>query len=457
MRIIINREIFEISKYISGYHLKCLISKKFNLNPNKIRLYSNSKEINNNKSIDFLKDNSKIDLFEEKLKGGKFTIYGFFIAIILIIIYSFLMFSGFMNIISYIYSSGLVFIGNYLKKGLEILLGKDNLFYKFLIFFSSIILIVVRSFALFLTVFALTAYLTINIFNLRTDDTCIAYKNNYYLSLWISIIYVVIYIFFNLFNIIIDLLSNISQSTMIIGPLIKFINNTIKKGWDSIKFFPVYILPFVGNGIRGYHQAVDISMLYFTMAKVSLNEFKNFITNSKDFDEFERLIDKPEIKRFINDNQLNTAIEYLRFNYMDNKEKENYIRITGFSQKDIITVRFIYWFLNNIIILLQSFFWIFKLSCGTTDTSQLELMKENIIKNFKEMDKNKNINTNNLNKDLKLQIDYLENRIKNINDNDGLDQDCVANILKSSNAAGGFSFFFYIIILIILLIFLPFK
>jgi hypothetical protein len=291
----------------------------------------------------------------------------------------------------------------------------------------------------------------------RTDDICKAYKNNYMLSLIISIIYVVIYIFFNLFNIIIDLLSNISQSTMIIGPLIKFINNILKKGWDSVKFLPVYILPFVGNGIKVYHQSIDLSMLYFTMAKVSLNEFKNFITNSKDFKEFEKLIDKPEIKRFINNNQLNTAIEYLRFHYMNDKEKEKYIKITNFSEKDIITVRFIYWFLNNIIIFLQSFFWIFKLSCGNTDTSQFEIMKENMEKKLKEMSKSNNFNIDNMNKDLKSEINYLENRIKNIQDNDGLDQDCVANILKSSNAAGGFSFFFYIIILIIFIIFLPIK
>jgi hypothetical protein len=167
MRIIINREILEISKYISGYHLKCLVSKKFNLNPNNIRLYFNTKEIINNKTIEYLKEESQIELFEERLKGGRNFILSFIIAIILIIIYSFLMFSGFMNIISYIYSSGLVFLGNYLKKGLEILLGKDNLFFKFLISLSSFILIIIRSFALFLTVFALTAYLTINVFNLQ--------------------------------------------------------------------------------------------------------------------------------------------------------------------------------------------------------------------------------------------------------------------------------------------------
>lgn len=454
MRIIINKEILEISKYISGYHLKCLVSKKFNLNPNNIRLYFNTKEIINNKTIEYLKEESQIELFEERLSGGENNrsfIFKFFIAIILIIIYSFLMFSGFMNIISYIYSSGLVFLGSFLKKGLEILLGKDNLFLKFLIIISTIFIFIIRGIALFLTVFALTAYLTINVFNLRTDDICKAYRNNYKLSLWITYIYIIIYIIFNLFGFIFDFLTSISENTFLIGPLIKLISNMVKKGWNSIKFFPVYILPFVGNGIKVYHQSIDLSMLYFTSAKTQLNELNKFLDNKQDFKLFEDKINNDkQISDFINTNQLNTAIEYLKYHFMTDNEKIKYIKTVDFSQKDIITSRFIYWFLKNLVTLLNVFFWIFKLSCGTTDTTNLEKIKDNLIEKIKKA------NGENKKKDIESSIKYLENRIKNIQDNDGLDGDCVSNILKTSNAAGGFSFFFYIIILIILLIFMPF-
>jgi hypothetical protein len=453
MKIIINNEKFKISNYISGFHLKKIVSKKYNLNPNKIRLYYLSKEIEDKKSILSYKiiNNSKIELFESKLKGGNSLLYNVLIVILLLILYSVLMLSGFMNIISYIYTSGLVFIGKYIKIGLQLLLGNDNLFLNLLTSISSIILSMFRSFALFITVWAITAYITFSIFKLRTDDICSAYRNNYYLSKWIGIIYVVIYGFFNLFNTLFDLLSNISQSTMIIGPVIKLITRFAQKGWDSIKFFPVYMLPKIGSVVKDYHRGIDISMIYFTAGKNRVNEI-NKLLHSPNFSEFEKKINTDkEIQEFIKENQLFSAIEYLKWNYLSDAEKERMIKNGEFGQKDIITARFIYWFLNNIVIFIELFYWVFKLSCGNTDTSPLEKMKENLISKLSNTSKDESQK-----KDLQISIDYLNRRIKNIEENEGLDQDCVSNILKTSNAAGGFSFFFYIIILIILLIFMPY-
>jgi hypothetical protein len=117
----------------------------------------------------------------------------------------------------------------------------------------------------FTFVFTASAGLILPIFWYRTEgDMCRSMNLSYYVGLVVTVIY---FIFYGLFlNTVDALVSAYFFSSSFFPLFMKAVPDallaTIKDAWDESKLLPFYAIPIVGQVLLGYHEAIQVALIY---------------------------------------------------------------------------------------------------------------------------------------------------------------------------------------------------
>lgn len=246
IRIFIDNKLYIFSKYSSIYSIK---EETNNLHNN---LLYQGKILKNKKSLEEynIKDNSILE-YSISQKGGASS-GSVLLYIILFILYILFLWSGFPTLISKILSISLKKSINYIvskvfgKSKRSIIIKNIIMFFVwFFIYFSLIYFI---KYTIFYMAFAIY-------YIFQEEDFCEAGKKAEDISNKVTKWYIIIYICLNLVNYFIDGMIKILEYTepeIVKGSAIVALDG-FERGWNKIKYWPVYILPLIGKYFNFLH------------------------------------------------------------------------------------------------------------------------------------------------------------------------------------------------------------
>ena len=281
IRIFVNNEfIIEISPYASIYSLKDEIQKKIydNLKLNKILLLFNGKPLNDNKTLISynINDNSNISA-SPIVNGGEdinwFWEWGSWILYIMIVLgYLIFLASGLPPLVSNIFA--VIFnstIGSVLKH------ITDN---KWVLQIVNFILKIIMMGITFFFVWAVTSFVI--------SPWLFSFKHNYCgsglaakdVGFTVAWIYVLIYGSYNIIDFILNIVQEIVSNRndpLIIEGITNMTLQSSKRGWDILKFSPLYLIPVVGQLLLIYHSMIEegFGLMYSAIYSISTFQCDN--------------------------------------------------------------------------------------------------------------------------------------------------------------------------------------
>jgi hypothetical protein len=221
-------------------------------------------------------DNTTIELFK-KIKGGvnstaetfssknKFFV---FCVVIIVILPIFILPMGFMSLTSSllenIISKSILSIGNYLV----CVLGKKTLFSRIRIFlfilkyiFFILMIFVIITFPLILLCITLKGKSILD----NPKNMCSPINVGHQAGMILTILYIILYLIFRGGNYILETIIYIFKKSyilnMILNPLFKFLLSI----YNTLKYFPVYLIPFIGAGLAAYFTFLEITLVALEM------------------------------------------------------------------------------------------------------------------------------------------------------------------------------------------------
>lgn len=268
IRIFVNKTtLIDISKYSSLYSLKCIIHEKIysNISFGEFKTYriSFNGKILNNDNISLisyqLDDNSNISV-EKKLEGGNwsslfwlYTIYG-----ICFLLYIVFLLTGLIpviaNLIGSIFKVTIFNIINYFTKGKN---DTTTLIMKKIVHY--IIYILSFCFTLFF-VWSLTAYIVFPFYYFKTNDYCKSGLAAKHVGKVTMFWYMFVYCMYNFIDVVLNQFTNIVENKSvpsIFRTILEPFIFTTEKSWDSSKFIPIKMIPFLGTYVSVLHDLIS--------------------------------------------------------------------------------------------------------------------------------------------------------------------------------------------------------
>ena len=257
-----------INEFISIYSLKTLIANKYKTNIDDIELFYNGKILKNNTSLysNNILNNTNIFCNTNKLLGGSLVLKILFMIlyIISIILYILLLCIGIIPLFSHIYTNIASELIDYILKKL----GYNNGNFSIIRMIIKMFTFFMKFFSVYYTVYFLSMIIVFPRLYLKKYDICGSVKVSKKIGKTIAMIFFIIYILFNIPDIIetslIDLTNFNLSGNQTGGPLIitSWLNPflaTIIEPLDEAKFSFIFAIPFVGTPtIEAYHGIIDV-------------------------------------------------------------------------------------------------------------------------------------------------------------------------------------------------------
>jgi hypothetical protein len=247
IRVYIQNTVYSFSKYASIYTVK---QKTNTLNHT---LFYQGKTLQNNKSLyEYnINNNSTIETTIEQ-KGGSSSI-SIFLYIILFFLYILFLWSGLPSIISKILSISLRKSMNFVTNKL---LGKG--------YRASFVRNIIHIIILFFTFFSIYFFIKYTVFYMsfaifyiyKGNDFCDAGETSKDIANIVTKWFISIYVFINMFNYFLDSVIfavGYTEPEIVQGSAIAILD-VIERGWNKFKYFPVYIIPWIGNRFQILHK-----------------------------------------------------------------------------------------------------------------------------------------------------------------------------------------------------------
>ena len=311
----------KIDSLKSIYSLKNELSKKFNLSKDEFNILYKNKVLDNNQTSKYynIEENDILRIVNSK-NGGKplskilILILGIFIFIFFIIF----IFLGLLPIVSHFVSSIIIKAFIELDKLIQIL-DTNNIIKKFtniplfrFLFRCAKKIINFLSILIFGQVVAFLAVFFIYYFN---RSFCDAFNRAWFVSKWTSLMYTVLYMFWDLPNIFFNTIERNASGegiNEIKGPL----TSGFIKLWDRMKQLVLSIIPFAGPFYLTYLGGIEAGLIGFQAVEGRLeeliNNFPNYINDIKNNTEF---------KSFVKENKLQDVFNMILYTYdLDNQQ-----------------------------------------------------------------------------------------------------------------------------------------
>jgi len=136
--------------------------------------------------------------------------------------------------------------------------------YNFIGWLYDAVLFVLKNGITIIFVYTCAAILMVPIFFYRTADKCKSLNLAHYVGLTTAIIYFIFYGLF--FNTIDSVINTYLFASSVLPRFLKFIpdflSKTVEDSWDESKFAGWYAIPFVGQALMAYHEAVQSVIIY---------------------------------------------------------------------------------------------------------------------------------------------------------------------------------------------------
>lgn len=328
---IINKKKFKVNKLYDFY----LIYNYHCLNDNKCLFEYNKNIFNDN--------NTCVIHIEQKLKGGKKSVFSgvmqYLVVGILFILYSLIVGSGIITVLSKIYSLLITKVIFYLFKGIfwffghTLQEGSVRWVNNIINLFADVGKYLVIYYFFYITTFYLTFYLfhytTIYKFN-----WCKALKYSSSVSYKVTLLYVIIYVLLNLNVFTADTLisvSNYENVPNIIKASIPPLTVNIRDSVNRLKYIPFYLIPILGTPLMEfYHIFIDIFLVLFD---INLAVLGNFSCNNKNVRLLGKLLTKfpkiPGATHVIDYYHLKTFLSFIKpglLYYNDDNKLIKYIK-----------------------------------------------------------------------------------------------------------------------------------
>ncbi len=276
-----NKDLIETKKYQS---IKSLINDYLKIHDNNNReLNDDIEEYNINYNGKYLDHNLSLEKYKikedsilslnKKIRGGN-SFFSFaskypyivMIVFILVLIPLFILPSGFIpgvaSLIHLIIDNSIGAINKYLV----CVLGKKTLYSRIQYLLSFIKYIIYILMIYIIITFPLTLLCVTVKGHVVTDNPsgmCSPINTGYTAGMILTFIYSLLYIGFRFGNIVINFFINIFKKVYIlnitVNPLLQFLLNS----YDRIKYFPLYLIPFLGGATISYHRALDLVLPVF--------------------------------------------------------------------------------------------------------------------------------------------------------------------------------------------------
>lgn len=298
-----NKSIFETEKYQSIYSI---ISKYLNENnnihnkePSNYFLDYNGQYLNKDTCLEKYDNIYKnissdeiihLNLFDKKKGGADFfsfivkNPFTVFIVFVIAILPIFILPTGFLPLISGLIKNIVEKSIDSICKYLACVLGKKTLykriklllvFLQYIVFFLMIYIVI--SFPIILLCITLKGYnITDNPLNM-----CSPLKMGNMIGLIVTILYIGIYLLYRGGNYIFEGLAYLCSFSYYLNMIFNPFFKSILRVFNRIKYIPIYIIPFVGQGILAYHTSMELSLIAIEIILGSFASLTCTQTNTK--------------------------------------------------------------------------------------------------------------------------------------------------------------------------------
>ena len=311
-----------INEFISIYKLKTIISKKYNSKIDDINLFYNGKNLKNDTSLksNNILNNSNLFCNTNKLLGGSKVLKFLLILlyVISIILYIGLLCIGIIPLFSHIYTNVASELIDYILKRL----GYEDGSFSMIRMIMRMFTFFMKFFSVYYTVYFLSMIIVFPRLYLKHYNLCGAVKVSKKVGKTIAMIFFIIYILFNIPDIIetalIDL-SNLNLSgnprggPLIITSWLDPFLATVIEPLDESKFAFIFSIPYIGTPtIEAYHGIIDVVVeLIFS----TLDSTQDISCEEGGMDKLNFILKNwksiPPLKEFIKTQDLNSTIQLL--------------------------------------------------------------------------------------------------------------------------------------------------
>lgn len=299
----INSLSLDIHEFDTIYSIKTDIFKRINIPiSNQIIEYSGRILPDSMIAIDAgIRNNSVLSLTTQ-MKGGADTLTILFWIAYALAFYLFVicLFFGFIPALSEIYVYTIDYIISYIFTSL-----KDNSIYNTII---GGIKFLIKYAILYFVIYAFTSLITYPLAFAYTNDTCESFDISSRIGFYVTVVFIIIYVFLNIPDIIVSAIQNINMP--LINPFIDPITNLIIRVSDLLKWPMFYAIPFAGVVFEVYHQAIEMFASILFMATNEAEAFQNknsgytklmeyFITHWTEYPEMKEFVQNAKLEKFI--------------------------------------------------------------------------------------------------------------------------------------------------------------
>ena len=305
----------KIDSLESIYSLKNRLSKKFKLNICEFNIIYKNKILDNNQSSKYynIEDNDILRIINNK-KGGKplSKILILVLGIFIFLFFIFFIFLGLLPIVSHFVSSLAIKAFIELDKLIQ-MLDTNNIIKKFInIPFMRFIFRSAKKIINFLSILIfgqVTAFLAVFFIYYYSRSFCDAFNRAWFVSKWTSLMYTVLYMFWDLPNIFFNTIERNASGdgiNEIKGPL----TSGFIKLWDRMKQLCLTIIPFAGPFYLAYLGGIETGLTAFQSIEGRLEELINNFPNY-----IEDVRKNQEFKSFVKENKLNDVFNMILYTY----------------------------------------------------------------------------------------------------------------------------------------------